>query len=328
MALSDAQSKSLTWIRVMAMLSIVICHLCQAYHSIGADLFNMGVQVFLVMSGYLYGHKSIMDWGTWAKKRVKRVYCPYLLFLVAVIPLYAIFHNEAMNWKALPVYFVNLQGFRLLPKLGFLRIEGIRHVWFITAIMCAYLTTPVLQNIKKYSKIALPVILFFVAVVYYLTPSYRYVFVLSWVYLYAVGYIFANLNEKWQRFYLLLFLALLVLVIWNIHWEDFRHPWRASYRLIHDFVGVVFVLGGIKVLSSIRGLSVPRGIRFMDKYSFPVFLVHFIIMHGPFSMAFITPYRWLNIIVMLMTTAVATTVFVYIYDTCEHLFTRESDSSF
>ncbi len=75
------ESISLTYIRVLAMFSIILCHLFQTYHLVGwSDIFNMGVQVFFVMSGFLYGHKQIDNWKEWYIKRAKRIYIPYLIF--------------------------------------------------------------------------------------------------------------------------------------------------------------------------------------------------------------------------------------------------------
>ena len=242
--MTESESKSLVWIRTFAMLSIVVCHIFQAYHNKWADVFNMGVQVFLVMSGYLYGYKYITEWHDWVKKRVKKIYLPYIIFLIAVIPLYVLFHNEAMKWKAVPFYFLNLQGFRLLVGGEFGRIEGLRHVWFITAIMCAYFVTPILQKVKKQSNTALPILLALVAVAYIVFPSLRYVFVFSWVYLYAIGYLFVNLSRKWKLFYLGICLVVLIYLLYlcvNLGWKGYRHPYQYPYRLIHDIVGIISV---------------------------------------------------------------------------------------
>ena len=65
--LSIQESHGLVIIRVFAMLSIVVCHLFQSYNHGLAGLFNIGVQVFFVLSGYLYGTKMILDWKNWAK---------------------------------------------------------------------------------------------------------------------------------------------------------------------------------------------------------------------------------------------------------------------
>lgn len=315
MILTDNESKSLTWIRVLAMMSIVVCHIFQAYHNLWADVFNAGVQVFLVMSGYLYGYKQITDWHVWAGKRIMKVYVPYIVFLIAVIPLYALFHQDAMKWKLLPLYFCNLSGFWCLPPGGlFSRIEGLRHVWFITAIMFAYLSTPLLQKVKKYSSVVLPALLLVIALAYVFVPSLRYVFILSWVYLYAIGYLFVNLSKKWRLFYIAICIVAFSYLCLFIKGNDLLHPYDVVYRSIHDLAGVFVVIVGVWALSFVKNLKVPRVISFLDKYSFHIFLVHFIIMVGPFSLAHITPWNVLNIIIMLLTTVIATFLFVKIMD--------------
>jgi peptidoglycan/LPS O-acetylase OafA/YrhL len=321
--LTENESNSLVWIRTLAMLSIVVTHLFQAYRNIWADVFNTGVQVFLVMSGYLYGYKNITDWRGWVRKRFKKIYLPYLVFLIAVIPLYALFHEEAMKWKVLPLYFCNLQGFRFLRGGTFARIEGIRHVWFITAIMVAYLSTPFLQRLKKNSKVALPALLMLIAVAYMIAPSLRYVFVLSWVYLYAIGYLFVNLDKKWRLFYIGLFSIALLYLCVIIQWDDFRHAYQPIYRCFHDLVGICVVLVGVWLLSSIKNLRVPKVVSFLDKYSFHIFMVHFIIICGPFSMAHVTPYIGLNVVIMLLATAIATFFFVKLMDLIYNILERK-----
>lgn len=48
------------------MLSIVTCHIFQAYNiPIWGCIFNVGVQIFFVLSGYLYGYKTIDNWKSW-----------------------------------------------------------------------------------------------------------------------------------------------------------------------------------------------------------------------------------------------------------------------
>lgn len=321
--MTENESRSLLWIRTLAMLSIVVCHLFQAYQNVGSHIFNVGVQVFLVMSGYLYGHKNIVDWYDWAKKRIKKVYFPYFVFLIVVIPLFALFHEDAMKWKSVPVYFANLQGFIFLgKKMDFTKIEGLNHIWFITAIMCAYFSTPLLQKIKKYSNFAMPVLLAFVAGAYLVFPSWMYVFGLSWVYLYAVGYLFANLGKKWKLFYFVLCAVALICLFFIFKWEDIDHFYQPIYRLIHDLGGVFIVIAGVGLSKMIKTLKVPKFISFLDKYSYHIFLVHFIILCGPFSMAHCTPYFGLNIILMLLTTVLATYLFTKLVNLVDSLLLR------
>ena len=295
------------------MFSIILCHLFQTYHMIGwSDVFNMGVQVFLVMSGFLYGHKQIDDWKKWVQKRVNKIYLPYLVFLLLVLPLYILFHPEAIIWKAMPFYFTNLQGFRFLWGGSFARIEGLRHVWFLTAIMCAYASTPILQRVKGNSVLALLFVFILAGCSYFVFPTLRYTFVFSWVYLYAIGYLYVHLSPKLKRIFDVLCLIAIVGVLAVLRWDDLLRVYSVKYRVLHDLVGVFVVVFGVKLLSLVPNLKVPRIVSLFDKYSFHIFLVHFIIMHGPFSMAQLTNYVWLNITLMLFATAISTYLFVIV----------------
>ena len=319
--MTENESISFKWIRTFAMLSIVLCHLFEGYHDVGFHIFNVGVQVFLVMSGYLYGCKNIIDWHDWAKKRIKKIYFPYVVYLLVVIPLFALFHEDSLNWKSVPVYFANLQGIIFLgSQSGFTKIIGLNHVWFLTAIMFAYFSTPFLQKIKKYSNLTLFGLLAFVACAYLALPSWRYFFALSWIYLYAIGYLFANLGEKWKMFYLVLFVVALMYACIVFPWENVGCFDTKIYRLIHDLEGIFVVLVGVWLLKLKKTLKLPRFVSFLDKYSYPVFLVHYIIMSGPFSMSYITPYVSLNIVIMLLTTILVTYIFVKLLNYLEKLF--------
>ena len=91
--ITDQQSKAITWIRTIAMFSIVICHYLQAYGSSLASVFNVGVPIFFCISGYLYGNKNISNWKKWFGARVLKVYVPYLIFVIFSIPFYLLFSN-------------------------------------------------------------------------------------------------------------------------------------------------------------------------------------------------------------------------------------------
>ena len=61
--LSVVESVSIRYLRAIATLLIVACHFLQTMGNSWAYILNIGVQLFFVMSGYLYGHKEISDWG-------------------------------------------------------------------------------------------------------------------------------------------------------------------------------------------------------------------------------------------------------------------------
>lgn len=90
--------------------SIVVCHILQTLDNNWAWVFNIGVQVFLVLSGYLYGHKVIDKWIPWFISRLKKLYIPYIIFVLFFLVLYAITGLQEVNVKSTMVYVFGLQG--------------------------------------------------------------------------------------------------------------------------------------------------------------------------------------------------------------------------
>lgn len=61
---------SLSIARVIAMWFIVVCHLGSRFDSSAiAQLFNVGVPMFFMISGYLYGKRQIRKPAIWLFKR-------------------------------------------------------------------------------------------------------------------------------------------------------------------------------------------------------------------------------------------------------------------
>lgn len=307
MMISENESRAIKYIRVGSMLSIVICHILQSYANRWAFVFNIGVQVFLVLSGYLYGKKIVTNWKKWAMGRVKRVYVPMFLFLIIVLPFYLIFHREVFSWKPYALNYLNLQGISFVMGGGML--QGVRHLWFITAIMFAYISTPILQWLSKYADWLFPLLVICVWGAYVVAPGPLF-FASSWVFLYAIGYLYNYLNRK--RIYdiglILLETALIVMIAMDFDIvKSYFHPLN---RVFHDVSGVFLVVIGSQVLSRIKINNIPSVVEFFDKYSFHIFIVHYFFVIGPFSLAHITPYIIVNILIIISATFVATLLFV------------------
>lgn len=62
--IGQSESGAISIMRILAMFSIIVCHLLQAYNNRYCWLFNIGVWVFLAISGYLYGCKVIEVTGS------------------------------------------------------------------------------------------------------------------------------------------------------------------------------------------------------------------------------------------------------------------------
>lgn len=250
--------------------------------------------------------------------RFKRVYAPMFLFLIVVLPLYLVFHREVFSWKAYALNFLNLQGIPFAMGGGM--VQGIRHLWFITAIMFAYLTTPLLQCLRNYADLVLPVLLICVGASYFTAPG-PWVFIASWVFLYAIGYLYVQLNKQRQRLYEigLIFLEIALIVLIALKFDIVTNYFHPLNRLFHDMSGVFIVVLGINFMSRLNMKNVPKIVDIFDKYSFHVFLVHYLLIAGPFSLAHITPYVFVNVLSIITTIIVATCFFVQLNNLANRL---------
>lgn len=122
-------------IRFLAMLSIVLCHFLQACGNEGAWWFNVGVQIFLCMSGFLYGKKYILDSKKYIIKSFGRILPMYYTYLcIVLLPL---LNRPDANYSyktVIELFFIIGVG------------QGLNHLWFIRHILLCYLITPLLQK--------------------------------------------------------------------------------------------------------------------------------------------------------------------------------------
>lgn len=157
---------SISLLRMLAVISIIFCHSFEysssifpnkgwILKSIGNYLAN-GVQIFLIISGFLYGNSlnnisgkneenSFLDSKVRIKFLIKNslkilkdywIYCLFVIF-----PVY---------------YFKDLLVLNRKEILGILVtsdvINGVHHLWFIPYILFCYFLTPYLFDIKEYLK--------------------------------------------------------------------------------------------------------------------------------------------------------------------------------
>ena len=59
------KDNAISMLRFISMLMIIACHICQHYEIELAFWFNVGVQVFFMISGFLYGQKDINNPFAW-----------------------------------------------------------------------------------------------------------------------------------------------------------------------------------------------------------------------------------------------------------------------
>lgn len=130
---------SISMIRLLAMMLIISCHICQYYDSEWAWWLNIGVQIFFILSGFLYGGKEIKEPIKWLGRQFKKILIRYYIFLLIAIGLYIIFAPNILSIGSI------ISSFFCVGV-----IKGIGHLWFVGYILFCYLITPYLSQLSSY----------------------------------------------------------------------------------------------------------------------------------------------------------------------------------
>lgn len=327
--ISKSDSNAIVYIRTFAMLSIVICHFFQSLQMYKySSIFNVGVQVFLFMSGYLYGHKFLSNFKVWYFKRWEKIVFPAFVFFICMLPLYFALSYDFLKWYHLPVYVLNLQGFKVITeRLGAISINGMQHLWFVTAILVAYLFTPLLQRFRLSSQRSFIATILLMAVSFVFLPM-RIVWVLEWCLIYAMGYYYAIIRANRLNgggiitFYHSLLVIMFTISLLLLQQEDLLSNFAWRNRLFHITFGLSLFVFSLSILSRLSSLRVPNIMRILDKYSYWIFLVHFPIMIGPFSLSHITENVYVNILIMVSATFLSVILFIKIMEVANIFLTK------
>lgn len=287
---------SLSLMRFLAMLSLTTCHMFQqAGHEITANLLSTAVQLFLLMSGYLYAHKEFSKPGARVsfvlKNFVKILLDYYLCIMLLILPVY---------------YFVapwNLTGsniYRLL--IGRSGWQGVHHFWYISHCLLCYLATPMLYDIKCYLRKKghmLAGVVLLIAAMEILLKSYESYFMPYWLSLYVIGYFLPEIKDEGKLRLLwavsaVLGVGLTALTYWyKFYYYDsiFGQVSNFTYHLFVFLFEYGVVIFGLAVFLSFiiltRNMRMPDWVRKLfdktDVLSYDVYLVHMIFVEGCLS---------------------------------------------
>lgn len=144
---NSAYDYTISYVRVCAMLFIIICHLGSHFGFVLiGQFFNVGVPIFFMISGYLYGGRTIPDHRAWLKKRMIRLYVPLLLWGICMSALTLIRGESLPSIKEYIFFLLNLHGlnfiFYNMPDLAW-------GPWFLTVIMFCYFFVALFQLIEQ-----------------------------------------------------------------------------------------------------------------------------------------------------------------------------------
>ena len=305
------------------MIFIVLCHFLQYYGNELAWWFNVGVQIFFCISGYLYGSKKIASSIDFIIRNSKKVLIPYFCFLIPVIVLYFVFNRELIGVSTV-VYALLTSG----------TIDGIEHLWFIAYILFCYLMTPYLQALAcKMKKLkwhmflcAFGLISVLGFLIFYTFKSY---FFFSRIFCYLFGYfgaVFLQNYKKEKIFRILTLVLVFITIITNTIRIYFNYINPISSGVFDLFVQYSHALLGISItflfIVLLKNTKRNKILDLSDKYSFYIYIVHQLFILSPFSLLTITHYLPLNFLITIIAILLSALLLKFIADYVEKLYTN------
>ena len=300
---------SISFVRMLAMMFIVICHVMQYYDMELAWWFNVGVQIFLCISGYLYGRKRILDIRVFYRKNFVKILIDYEIVVFAAVAATVLFTDTVITVE-------EIAGAVLTVST----IAGGAHLWFIPTILMCYLLTPLYERIfsraeqsHKLLVLAAAVLLFVVnELVFRQIFSY---FNAAWINSYLIGFALRRFQQ--YRFWytgsawLLTFtgavcisiqasVRYLQLITLTDAWRPFYYP-MCDYG--HVFLGVALFCSGRVLLRPFCNINlIQRILRLSDRYSYQIYLTHHFFILGPLSLMALTANSYVNVVLVLLLT--------------------------
>lgn len=282
--------------RVLAMFLIILCHIIGYYKVIPGSgflgqIFNVGVYIFFIISGYLYGNKVIDNFKSWFKKRWCKIVIP-IIILTIIDMLLLIVAEENVSIISFIYYSLNIQGLTFISKNIFpnlnLGISNLGHLWFATIIMLCYCLIPVFQKSKKiiYQKgkryefllvLFLLVLNFIVTTVFDITLIHFIVFYFG----YILGtYELDNVNVSNKKYILGTFFMLCIQLTRLLVKSEFDQTnfYTATVGISHFALGFWIFITMFKIGEyfprKTEYLANLKFIKWLDKNSYYVYLTH------------------------------------------------------
>ncbi len=292
---TPSRDYAISVIRAISTMFIITCHILQYFGLELAYWFNVGVEIFLVVSGFLYGKRVIADGFVFISKNLKKILIPFLTWTFIAIILFIVLARESVSVISI------LNALVYGPT-----VPGLTHLWFIPYILFCYLITPYLQKSVENSSLKK---IFFIVFICFVVSYWQYEF--RRIVCYVVGYIIgARIREgKFNFIKVSLIFTVLAVVLTAIRvyfkyigspsmWGKAGFLFTAFDGYSHSVLGIALFLIFYMVLSKLK-IKNNAFIRFTDKYSFEIYLTHQVFILNTLSVLSATELIWLNILLAI-----------------------------
>lgn len=305
---------SISMVRFIAMLMIIVCHLFQFYDNEICRWLNVGVQIFFVISGFLYGAKEIENPIGFLFKTFRKILVPYWVFLVLAVSLYLIFCPSEVSLTSV---------LKAIVCAG--TLPGLGHLWFVGYILFCYFLTPYLYWIRKkispassvltvlciYFSLLLLIQIVGIAFNSYFLPDRISCFVVGFFAMDMIRRFGNNMKTAIIVFFLSFAIIMSGVEIYLKYIAEVSLTgnvltlFNAWCRYGHLFLGVALFFVLNEIFHKIRYSWL---LRMSDKYSYEIYIVHLLFILSPLSFMSLTGSSVVNIILILFASVVSSII--------------------
>ncbi len=309
--MSKSYSHGFGVLRFLAMLCIVVCHILQQAGDRLAFYLNIGVPVFLCISGYIFGSREISGITGFYKARGLRILIPYYLLLTITVAANVLTGTMITLKECISSLLCQQWYGPSVPNCG--------HLWYITCILVCYLITPALQWIcnalhKKGVVLFWSVVFCGVALLLGLGLLGGYLSGIYFFAAYILGYTYANhIKNSGKPLCGVLIAAALVLSstgfvgLYALERMGIAYPGIVLEYYKIGFSAVI-CLGFLWKSCWFSGSVWKPLIDFGDRYSYTVYLTHHLFILGPLSVMSLQLPGFVNILIALGATVTSAVV--------------------
>ncbi len=295
------RNSSISLIRLISLLMIITCHIMQWLGLELAWWFNIGVQIFLCISGWLYGQRDVSEITIFYNRRFKKILLPYFIVFISCGIIQFLFVRSVFKST------IFIKGLFINATL-----TGGEHLWFISTILLCYILTPLLQAYRnKYVKDQKNLLLFFVGaviIIYIFFGAFNELYNPAWINCYIIGYLLGvNDNRNYINVKILIALIGIITIMCNgiqiycsyIIYRNFQgYQYFCNYN--HVTLGVFLFLTMKVLFDRMNLVKLDKILTITDLYSYEIYLVHQFIILGPFSLMAFTEILPINILIIFV----------------------------
>jgi peptidoglycan/LPS O-acetylase OafA/YrhL len=293
------------------MLSIVLCHLVQEVGNnkiaMLSQFFNVGVFIFLFISGYLHGNKKIDNKEKWFINKFIKLMIPMYIFMTFL------FGIELLYIKNFQIKYVLIYLFDLQYFCG--GVQGAQHLWFMSVIIICYLITPFLVKMKDNNQYKIINIITLIVAIFTTYINQKLGQTLFYILTYLLGYTFKNKQGKNKfkkcEIILIIILAIIVRMLGKYYIDGvlLYDTILVSITQIALCFGIYLILQTVSIKLDIKSNKI---INHLDKISYPMYITHYIFMIGPLKLMNLMDYLEINIFLTLLASYISSLLLLYI----------------